>query len=65
MSTTTTSDDYKNGYNECVEKMIQLLNQALVNQRSGDTSINDELRLIRRHILNSSFQDQQRQQGNL
>lgn len=55
--------DYMQGYNDCVEKIIQLINVAVVEIKSGETSINDTLRLLRQKILDHSFQEIQRQRG--
>lgn len=49
------NDDYKNAYNDCVERMITLINQEIHNTKSGDTSVNDVLRLLRRNILDTAF----------
>lgn len=47
--------DWLNGYNNCVEKIIDLLNQEIVASKSGDDSVNDVMRRVRKHVLDSSF----------
>lgn len=59
------TDDYKNGYNDCVEKMISYINQEIHNTKSGETSVNDVLRMMRRYVLDTSFQRHQSQSSSL
>lgn len=49
------NNDYKNGYNDCAERMVQVLNQEMIAKRTGYESINDVLLVLRRHILQSAF----------
>jgi hypothetical protein len=49
------SSEHKNGYNECVEKMLNLVQQEIAAPKNGETSINDHLRNLRRAILDTAF----------
>lgn len=49
------SSEHKNGYNECVEKMLNLIQQEIAVSKNGETSINDHLRNLRRAILDTAY----------
>ena len=51
------NNDYMNGYNYCIEQILRLINSELHNSKSGDTSINDALRFLRREILDTAYRE--------
>lgn len=50
------TNDYKNGYNDCVEKTTNMLTQMIRStEDTSDMSLNDMLRLIRQRIWDDAF----------
>lgn len=49
------NSDYMNGFNSCVELIINIITGIIKKEKSGDVSINDVLRLLRSEILKQAF----------
>lgn len=49
------NNDYKNGYNDCIECTIKLINIALKSGVDINSSIGDHLRQLRQLLLNSAY----------
>lgn len=48
-------NDHMNGFNSCIEIMLDIIDKEINKPKSGDLSINDTLRSLRHKLYSQAF----------